>query len=272
MYKLKVNRIACHFIFICLHYIIRYRRLVICKNLAIIYPNETKELIYYRYKGFHIHLSELILESIWAFGAKPDEIFPKVKFKNLDLFEEIYSNGQNATILISHIGNWELFCQWAALFIPKVKVNILYTPIKNKALNSLMIQLRERYGARLISTKSTLDLFRIQKSEGVAINLFAIDQNPGNPSGQHWMSLFGQKVPVISGAEKFARSQGQKAYYLYVRFNETYELELIELPYEQDIDFDLTSKQISILEKNILEDSSKWLLSHNRFKHQKHNF
>ena len=192
-----------------------------------------------------------------------------MKFKNIEKFKEIFQSVQNATILISHIGNWELFCQWAPLYIPKLNVVILYTPIKNKILNSILLQYRQRFGAILVSTKSTLDLFRIQKTKNVCINLFAIDQNPGDPYHQHWLKFFEQEVPVISGAEKFAKSQKQKAYFLYVTQSDTYELELIEIPYDSTINYDLTQRQFQILEKNILENSSLWLLSHNRFKYLK---
>lgn len=269
IYKLKFNKVFEFIIYFVLHVVIRYRKAVILKNLSIIHPKEPPVFYHNKLKEFHRYLAKLSLESIWSFGAKKEAIYPKLRFKNLDKFDEIYRNGQNVTILISHIGNWELFCQWAALYIPHLKVNVLYTPIKNQALNRIMIHLRERFGARLVSTKSTLDLFRIQKKEGVAINLFAIDQNPGNPFHQHWMFFFGREVPVISGAEKFAKSQKQKAYFLYVTMSDVYELELIELPYDPLTDYDLTQKQFQILEKNILENSTLWLLSHNRFKHLK---
>lgn len=269
LYKLRWNTAFEYLVYLVLHYLVRYRKAVILKNLAIIYSLESKSFYEIKLKEFHRYLAKLCLESIWSFGASAEDIYPKLRFKNLDKFEEIYKSGQNAAILISHIGNWELFCQWAALYIPKLKVNVLYTPIKNASFNRIMMHLRQRFGARLVSTKSTLDLFRIQKTDDVAINLFAIDQNPGNPQGQYWMPFFGQDVPVISGAEKFAKSQNQKAYFLYVTYTNVYELELIELPYDSAIDYDLTHKQFQILEKNILENPCLWLLSHNRFKHIK---
>jgi len=49
----------------------------------------------------------------------------------------------------------------------------------------------------------------------------------------------------------------------------TYVLELIEVKYVTDKPYDLTMKQFELLENNILEDPSLWLLSHNRFKYNK---
>jgi KDO2-lipid IV(A) lauroyltransferase len=267
--SLRIGNGLRSFIYYILAYIIRYRRKVVDANLAILFPLASAlELSAYK-KRFYRHMADLIVETLWCFRASPEELKPKIRFINPEVFDEIHNSGNNATILLSHIGNWELFCQWAGLFIPKVNVIILYTPIKNKALNQLMMHLRQRFGALLVSTKSTLDLFRVQKTKQVCINLFAIDQNPGDPYHQHWLSFFGQNVPVIAGAEKFAKSQKQIAYFLRVTKSDVYELELIEVKYDHGIPYDLTEKQFELLESNILENPSLWLLSHNRFKYSK---
>jgi KDO2-lipid IV(A) lauroyltransferase len=214
-------------------------------------------------------LADLIVETLWCFRANPEELKPKVLLKNPEVINQIFESGQNATILLSHIGNWELFCQWASLYDPRINIVILYTQIKNEKFNNHMLNLRQRFGAYLVSTKATLDLYRAQKIKNVCLNFFAVDQNPGDPYNQHWLNFFGQSVPVISGAEKFVKSQTQKAYFLYVTKGECYEFELIELNYDSSIPYDLTEKQFLLLEKNILENPSLWLLSHNRFKYRK---
>lgn len=221
-------------------------------------------------KQYYRYLVDLFAETLWSYKANADEITAKVEVKNMIVFNDIFSSGENATILISHIGNWELFCQWAALNIPRLNIVVLYTPIKNKSINQLLLDYRQRFGSLLISTKSTLDLFRIQKTKSVCINLFAIDQNPGDPYHQYWTNFFGQNVPVISGAEKFARSQKQKVYFLNVKKNsDKYELEVIPLKYDSAKDYDITEKQLDLLTANILENPTLWLLSHNRFKYAK---
>lgn len=257
-------------IYLILFYIIGYRTQIVIKNLKIILPHIKIDEIEKYKKSYYNHLADLIVETLWCYKATREELDHKVSFKNPDLIDQIFKSGDNISILLSHIGNWELFCQWAGKFTPQFRVPILYTPIKNKMLNASLSYLRERTGNTLVSTKSTLDLYRLQRGKPAAINLFAIDQNPGDPDHQHWLSFFGQKVPVISGAEKFVKSQSQKAYFLYVTKKENYEIELIELSYDKEIPFDLTEKQFKMLEANILENPSIWLLSHNRFKYSKH--
>lgn len=237
------------------------------RNLEILLPTMPEQDFHLLLKKYYHHLADLIVETLWSYRASPQELFPKVRIKNLEKFEQIYREGHNATILLSHIGNWELFCQWAGLFIPRVNVVILYTPMHNQRMDSYMRAIRQRHGAHLVSTKSTLELFRIQKKMQVCINLFAIDQNPGDPFHQYWLPFFDQNVPVISGAEKFAKSQKQKVYFLYVTKSDAYDLELKEVSYDPDAPYDLTHKQFQLLQENILENPSLWLLSHNRFKY-----
>lgn len=186
----------------------------------------------------------------------------------MQVFDSIFESGKNATILLSHIGNWELFCQWAALYIPRLNVVTLYTPIKNEVMNRLLLEYRQRYGVHMVSTKATLDLYRKQKTLNPCINLFAVDQNPGAPFEQHWTSFFDANVPVISGAEKFAISQKQDVYFLkIVKKDAKYELTLEKIDYNNNQEYDLTHKQMKALEENILLNPALWLLSHNRFKY-----
>ncbi|MCE2964094.1 MAG: lysophospholipid acyltransferase family protein [Chitinophagales bacterium] len=267
--SLQLGYLVRRFIYFILARILRYRAKVIDKNLAFLYPNITSEESHFYKRKFYNHMADLIVGTLWCFRANPEELKPKVLFKNPEVINQILESGQNATILLSHIGNWELFCQWASLYEPRINIVILYTQIKNKKLNNYILSLRQRFGAYLVSTKATLDLYRAQKTKNVCLNFFAIDQNPGDPYNQHWLNFFGQSVPVISGAEKFVKSQSQKAYFLYVTKGECYEFELIELIYDSSLPYDLTEKQFALLEKNILENPSLWLLSHNRFKYAK---
>ena len=48
--------------------------------------------------------------------------------------------------------------------------------------------------------------------------------------------------------------------------NNKYILQLEKIDYYKDADYEVTKKQMKLLENNILNDPSLWLLSHNRFK------
>lgn len=270
LYWLGIEKPIARMLKFILKNILSYRKHVIFKNLNAISPKSSLDEMNKLVDNYYSHLADLILETMWVFTAKKEEIYPKVRFKNLEKFGEIYSKGNNVTILISHIGNWELFCQWAPLFIPRLQVVVLYTAMKSRFFNSRMLQFRQRFGANLVSTKSILELYRIQKIKQPCINLFAIDQNPGDPENQYWMHFFDKKVPVISGAEKFAQSTKQACYFLKVDKEENfYSLEMIEMNSNPSPEMEVTNEQMRLLEENIRLNPALWLLSHNRFKHQK---
>lgn len=270
LYKLNLVGFLRTIIYFILRYLIKYRYQVIHKNVSIILNGSSESEIKECIRQYYKYLSNLILETIWSYTASEVELKPKVMIKNMDVFEDIYHSKKNATILLSHIGNWELLCQWAALYIPHLNIITLFTPIKNKKINEVIYNFRTRFGVELVSTKSTLELYRKQKTLHVAINLFAIDQNPGDPYHQHWTHFFGEEVPVISGADKFARSQKQDVYFLDVELiDNQYVLELKHIDYDPEKEYDITHKQMQFLEQNILKKPYIWLLSHNRFKFKK---
>lgn len=266
LYFFKLEKLFQKILFYFLKDIIKYRERVILKNIQHLgIDNEASVKVL---NDFYHHLSELVFETIWCFKASPSSIKKKVEISNMEVFDQIYDSGKNATILLSHIGNWELFCQWSALYIPRLNVVTLYTPIKNNALNQLLLEYRQRFGVQMVSTKATLDLYRKQKTLNPCINLFAVDQNPGAPFEQYWTQFFDAQVPVISGAEKFAISQKQDVYYLKITKNpQKYTLVLRKIDYDNNTPFDLTIKQMKVLEENILLNPALWLLSHNRFKY-----
>ena len=266
LYFFKLEKLFQKILFYFLKDIIKYRERVILKNIQHLgIDNEASVKVL---NDYYQHLSELVFETIWCFKASPSSIKKKVEISNMEVFDQIYDSGKNATILLSHIGNWELFCQWSALYIPRLNVVTLYTPIKNNALNQLLLEYRQRFGVKMVSTKATLDLYRKQKTLNPCINLFAVDQNPGAPFEQYWTRFFDAQVPVISGAEKFAISQKQEVYYLKITKNfQKYTLVLQKIDYDNNTPFDLTIKQMKVLEENILLNPALWLLSHNRFKY-----
>lgn len=270
VYWVRLDRFIIFLMYNILYKILRYRYAVIHKNVVQIKSQDLNLDIKKTISDYYRHLSHLIIETLWSYTASQSELFSRVRLKQkLDDYK-LFENTNHITVLISHIGNWEMLCQYAPLLDKKIQINILYTAIKTKSLDTTLSQIRERTGAKLVSTKSTLELYRRQQHDGQIVNLFAADQNPGDPYHQQWMDFFGVKVPVITGAEKFAISQKQSCYYIWVeKINGVYILDLIPITYDSTKPYDLTEQYLRLLEQNILVNPALWLLSHNRFKYAK---
>jgi len=270
--KLKLKFQCIFLLYFIIYRIVGYRKSIVIRNIQYAFPHQSKTDQKKLTSLFYKHFAKMIIDTFWVYDASPDDIKETVTIKNMEVFEEIYSRGENATILLSHMGNWELFCQWAALFIPKLNIVTLYQPIKNKFIDQFLIQKRSRFGVKMISTQNTFELIKSQIKYKPAIFLFAIDQNPGDPYHQIWLDFFGKSVPVISGPEKFAKTRHQDVYFLNIHFDYTmnqYQLELSKVDYDPTLEGDLTKKQMKYLEHNIISQPELWLWSHNRFKYAK---
>ncbi|MCU0328656.1 MAG: lysophospholipid acyltransferase family protein [Chitinophagales bacterium] len=256
-----------------LQYVFGYRRAIVRQNTKIVTKFSLSELelnsiIQKHYRYF----ARLIIESISLPFMSKKQIYPKVTFTNFEVFEAIYQKRAHVTIILSHIGNWELFCIWAGYFIPNLKTVVLYTRLKSNFFNKLFLKIRTKSGTTLIDTQDTFGLFRLQRSSEPMINLFALDQNPGDPYNKPWIPFFNKLVPVNIGAEKFAVRMKQDVYFLHVACHlNHYTLTLKPIIYDPNLPLDLTEKSYALLEENIGAAPEFWLLSHNRFKHEKIN-
>lgn len=270
---LGLGRIAHPLLYIALTKVLKYRNRIIERNLLVILPDASDRERARIKNDYYHHLCDLVFEAILSFTAHKEELQNRIVIQNESEVKAIMLSKRSKTILLTHIGNWELFCQWGALYAEdQYQTVILYTSFKGSILNQLMIRLRQRTGAILVSTKEMRKFFRLQKGPKPVINFFAIDQNPGDPFHQEWLSFFNLNIPVLSGPEKFLKGRNQDVYFLWVEKEKSsgrYILSLHPIVYEKNVDLDLTRKQLRLLEDNVKKDPSIWLLSHNRFKYSR---
>lgn len=134
--------------------------------------------------------------------------------KGLDSIKQIkgescFIDAQNrggVVLLTPHLGNWELFANWAA---HNAKVTALYKPAKLPALDALIHRARSRAGMKLApaSAKGVLQLKRsLLKGE---VNLILPDQEPPPAAGiiSQW---FGQPAYTMTLAAQLANTKNTR--------------------------------------------------------------
>jgi KDO2-lipid IV(A) lauroyltransferase len=109
-------------------------------------------------------------------------------------------------LLTPHLGNWELFANWAA---HQAKVTVLYKPAKLPGLDLLINQARSNAGMKLAPTsvKGVMQLKRsLLKGE---VNLILPDQEPPPASGiiSQW---FGQPAYTMTLASQLANTKNTR--------------------------------------------------------------
>lgn len=123
----------------------------------------------------------------------------------LQCFEQAQAKGA-FVLLTPHLGNWELFANWAA---HQVEVTALYKPAKLKGLDLLIYRARTRAGMQLApaSAKGVMQLKRaLLKGQ---INLILPDQEPP-PTAGVISSWFNQPAYTMTLASHLASTQNTR--------------------------------------------------------------
>lgn len=89
---------------------------------------------------------------------------------NEHLLKKAINHPNGMLIIVPHLGVWEMMNAWVSQF---GKLTIMYKPVKNPAINTLMLQGRTRLDATLVPTDSTgvKAIFKTLKSGGFSVLL-----------------------------------------------------------------------------------------------------
>src|SRR5690606_31232357 len=99
-------------------------------------------------KDYYQHLSNLIVESFLFANTNKKDLRFLVKFNNLEVIEKLIQQKREVIVLASHLGNWE-YLQALPLHL-NVPVLAAYSPLSNKPMDKLMLNMRKKYGTQLI--------------------------------------------------------------------------------------------------------------------------
>jgi KDO2-lipid IV(A) lauroyltransferase len=112
--------------------------------------------------------------------------------------------GQSIMLVTSHLCNWEWLLQGVTLQLG-YPVDAAYKPLHNAWAERLMLEVRTRFGARLIPAKELLP--DVLKRRGVVRALaMNADQAPVSTDKRYWTQFLGQDTAFYVGAEQIARA------------------------------------------------------------------
>ncbi|MBU4344889.1 MAG: lysophospholipid acyltransferase family protein [Desulfobacteraceae bacterium] len=141
------------------------------------------------------NLSQIIFEIGWSFRLESKDFNKHFFINGLSNFEAAFEKGKGVLFLTAHIGNWELLPVIGAM--TGRNINILFRPLDFLILNTIFINTRTRFGAKLIPTRHSMRkiLSRLKKDEGVVILL---DQNVDWYEGV-FVDFFGDRACTNKG-------------------------------------------------------------------------
>lgn len=259
-------------VFPVLYYVLRYRRKVVITNLRNSFPEKAEKDLKKISKKFYHHMTNLMVEIIKYFHMSEGEIKRRCYFRNPELLDKYYNNGQSVACLLGHYGNWEWMSSYS-LCLKETEFYPLYRPLYNAHYDKMMYNLRSRLGAKPIPSNDVLRVIYKGIKEAKVFNVgFIADQAP-YPVNAHWMEFLNQDTPVFTGAERIALKYNMPI--VTVRVEQVrrgrYELEFMLITENpQDYKYgEITEIYMKFLEEEIKRQPELWLWSHKRWKHKR---
>ena len=273
LFPLRLLYIISDLLRIIVQYLFRYRVKVVDKNLNLASKNLSFKNLSSIKKDFYKYFIDLYLEVIKMDNLSEKFFLKNFEVQNIDLLNKYYDDGKSVILMLSHYSGYE-WCVSLPYFIKHHLVGV-YSPISNKRVDKFIRKSRSKHGMSLISRYSAFrDILKIEKEGSPTLYGLVADQSPQLSSKNlFWTKFLGQEVPVFTGSENIAKKFNLPVIYGKMsklkRGKYKIEFKLISENPQKEKEHDITKKYLKLVEKQINNDPSLYLWTHNRFKHTK---
>jgi KDO2-lipid IV(A) lauroyltransferase len=253
--------------YVFVYHLLGYRKAVVIQNISRSFPEKRYGEVRDVVRKFYVCFTAYFAEVVKTISISPQKLDQKLTFVNLALIDEHIRSGKNVIVCLGHCGNWEMLN-----FMPyKLSYDMyaVYKPLKSKTVNQLMIQLRSRFGMKLITHKTVVRHI-LTKKESSSVYLFLADQCPRRKEEKYRFDLLNQTSYHFSGMEKLARLSRSAVVYLHITQSSkgNYKIACVPVcaePASTD-EGEITRKYVDLLTENIKAAPSGWLWTHKRWK------
>lgn len=249
-----------------------YRKKVVSENLQRSFPEKTEAERRIVMRRFYHYLCDLFLETFKTLTMSQSFALKHCSFdeESLKLFNRYYAVKQSIIIVMGHFGNWEWAGNTFSLQCSQ-QLYVIYHPLANPYYNKLIINMRKRFGTRLIPMKETFRTMALNRKE-ISSTAFIADQTP-SPEKAYWTRFLNQDTPVFTGTETIARKLNYPVVFASVKrirrgYYRIYAETLFETP-TLTTDGEISEAHTKKLEQEIRQQPEIWLWSHRRWKHKK---
>lgn len=269
MLPLRVLYLLSDGVYFLLYHLIGYRKEVVRNNLALAFPEKTKEERRKIEKQFYKNFIDNFIETLKLLSG--GSRFATEHFHtDGTLIAEEYAKGKKLQFHLGHNFNWELGNIAITSHIPYKMIGV-YLPVKSKLFEKLMMQIRTTSGNAVLPATNMKNAMLPYRNTQYMLALIA-DQVPGDASKAYWMNFFGKPTPFIRGPERGAAAGNLSVMFGYFHklkrghYQLKYELctsDAASLPKGE-----ITRQYVRFLEKVIRQYPEMWLWSHRRWKRE----
>jgi len=253
------------------YYVVRHRRSVIQDQLAQVFPTASPAERNAIHKRFLRNFCDVLVEVLKSASLSAAAMGARVRILNLSLAQGYLDAGQSVMFVTSHLCNWEWLLQGVAVHLGH-PIDAAYKPLHDPWAERLMLEVRSRFGARLVPAKELLADFIKRRGVIRAVAMNA-DQAPVSTEKRYWTRFLGQDTAFYIGAEQIARAMRLPMMYLVMRRVRRghYEVELRALWDGREAlpAHALTERYARACEADVLASPADWLWSYRRWRLKK---
>jgi KDO2-lipid IV(A) lauroyltransferase len=247
-----------------------YRKKIVRSNLRRVFPDKNEHELKWIEKKFYKHFCDITLEAFKSFKLTSEEMQKRMVFKNLDVLNQFEKENRSVVIMCGHYASWEWMLSVG--YHTTSEGYGIYTPLMNKYLDDLVIKIRKKHRANLISRYEAIRNIKNLHQNGIlGVYGFVSDQSPRPKPKSYWRTFLGVKVPVFVGAEMIAREFDFGVVYAKINrikrgyYEANFEL-ICDQPKKTEVNR-ITDTFTEWLEQDIYCDPTQYLWTHRRFKH-----
>ena len=245
-----------------------YRRLAVA-NLTIAYGDTLSRREIRRLALTHfLTLGANMLASIKAAGYGPERLHEIATVEGMETIRAALDRGKGVVLIISHIGNWELFAQLCQ-FLPEYRWGTVYQPLGNRFIEGHIQRMRSKVA--LFSRKNGFNAPTAFLRAGGALGVL-VDQHAGD--GGVWTPFFGRLASTSPLAALLALRTEAELVPLAVHTEGVARWRVVISPPVARTETNgtpattetLTARTNQVLEQQINHTPADWFWVHNRWK------
>ncbi len=254
---------ACYLI---LFKIIGYRKNVVLDNLQQAFPEKNDREIREIMRQFFHNFCDQWVEVIKLMSMSKKALNQHFS-GNWEVFSHYDQIQKNVCVLLGHQFNWEwgsVATQWNS----RQQFAGIYLPLSGRAMDRLMLFIRRRSGAMLISAQDMLPAFKALQQRNYIL-AFMADQAPASDFVR-WLPFMNRPAAFFLAPEKAARRAKTAVVFAAVvrvrRGHYRLDLEVICEDASKEIFGSITEKYVQRLERELHIRPENWMWTHRRWK------
>ena len=219
-------------------------------------------------KAFYRHFTDVWLETLKGLSMPASEYKKRVNLQNPELLLRFIEQGRPVMVLASHRSGWEWLTPSHSILL-QVPIDAVYKKVKSNFFDQLMLQIRSRFGARMLE-KGDLLRDSIQRNKIPRLLAIMFDQSPQKRQNHRWFMFMNRPTPFYNASEKLATKLNMPVVFSDMdrtsRGHYTVKFHLITdnpASLEEGV---ITKEYIRIIEEGIYRRPADYLWTHKRWK------